>query len=108
MSTAMDAVEARLHQQIDRMHELSEQIAAIRVRETSPDREVTAEVDGNGRLLDLSFEHSIGNLSPANFEKLLVATAGMAAQRAFARRGELVTEFNAQAIETSPGIHSGR
>ncbi len=106
MSDGMDALEARVQRQIYRLHELSEQLAGIRVRETSPDGEVTAEVDGNGRLLDLEFGAKIATLSPANFEKLLVATAGMAAQRAFERRAEFVTSFNADETDYLSDVHS--
>ncbi|MBJ8338588.1 YbaB/EbfC family nucleoid-associated protein [Antrihabitans sp. YC3-6] len=99
MSAAMDALEDRARRQLDRMRELNEQLAVIRVRETSPDGQITAEVDGLGTLLDLEFTHAISKLSPKDFETLLVATAGMAAQRAFARRAQLVESFNEEAAD---------
>ena len=108
MNYVMDELEARAHRQLHRLRELGEQLAAIRISETSPDREVTAVVDGNGTLLDLQFTSSIAKLAPADFEKLLVATAGMAAQRAFAQRGDLVTVFNEEFAELTSNVHVGR
>ncbi|MBF6297646.1 YbaB/EbfC family nucleoid-associated protein [Nocardia amamiensis] len=99
MNEAMDALEARVHRQLNRMRDLADQMAAVRVRETSPDGAVTAVVDGNGALVDLELSGAITKLSPAEFERILVSTAASAARRAFAERGALVTSFNEEVAE---------
>ncbi|MEU2034652.1 YbaB/EbfC family nucleoid-associated protein [Nocardia amamiensis] len=99
MNEAMDALEARVHRQLNRMRDLADQMAAVRVRETSPDGSVTAVVDGNGALVDLVLSGAIAKLSPAEFERILVSTAASAARRAFAERGALVTSFNEEVAE---------
>lgn len=96
MNEAMDAIEARARQQLDRLRELAEQMSAIRIRASSPDEAIVAEVDGNGALRHLELSAAIATLSPREFERLLVATAGQAAQLAFSRRAELVSAFNRQ------------
>jgi DNA-binding protein YbaB len=90
----MDELEDAVRRQLYRMRDLSDGMAAIRVRETSPDGTVTAEVDANGSLLNLELSEYISRLSPAEFEKTLVDTAMNAARRAFAERAELVEAFN--------------
>ncbi|WP_327112646.1 YbaB/EbfC family nucleoid-associated protein [Nocardia sp. NBC_01730] len=107
MNEAMDALEARVHRQLNRMRDLGDQMAAIRVRETSPDGAVTAEVDGNGALCDLVFSDTISKLSPSEFERVLVATAGRAAHLAIVRRGDLVTAFNQEMAESMPDVQRG-
>ncbi|MGK8553658.1 YbaB/EbfC family nucleoid-associated protein [Nocardia gipuzkoensis] len=99
MNEAMDALEARVHRQLNRMRDLADEMAAVRVRETSPDGAVTAVVDGNGALVDLVLSGAIAKLSPAEFERILVSTAASAARRAFAERGALVTSFNEEVAE---------
>lgn len=99
MSEAMDALEARAHRQLNLMRDLSDAMAAVRARETSPDGAVTVEVDGNGAPVDLAFTGRIAELSPAEFERVLVETAARAAESAFARRGKLVEDFNTVASE---------
>ncbi|WP_442023369.1 YbaB/EbfC family nucleoid-associated protein [Nocardia sp. 2YAB30] len=95
----MDALEARVHRQLERMRELADRMAAVRVRETSADGVVTAVVDGNGALVDLELSDGVAELSPTDFEQTLVSTAASAARRAFAERGALVTGFNEEAAE---------
>ncbi|WP_328395536.1 YbaB/EbfC family nucleoid-associated protein [Nocardia sp. NBC_00416] len=107
MSEAMDALEARVHRQLNMMRDLGDRLAGIRVRETSPDGAVTAEVDGNGSLCDLVFTEAISKLSPSEFESVVVATAGRAAHLAIARRGDLVGAFNAELAESMPGGEPG-
>ncbi|WP_040774458.1 YbaB/EbfC family nucleoid-associated protein [Nocardia pneumoniae] len=99
MNEAMDALEARVHRQLERLRDLADRMAAVRVRETSTDGAVTAVVDGNGALVDLQLSNRIAELSPAEFEQILVSTAAAAAHRAFAERGALVTGFNEEAAE---------
>lgn len=107
MSEAMDALEARVHRQLNLMHDLADRLAGIRVRETSPDGTVTAEVDGNGALCDLVLAPSISAMSPSEFESVVVGTAGRAAHLAITRRGELVEAFNTELAESMPGYDSG-
>ncbi|WP_327151652.1 YbaB/EbfC family nucleoid-associated protein [Nocardia sp. NBC_01329] len=107
MSEAMDALEARVYRQLNMMRDLGDRLTGIRVRETSPDGAVTAEVDGNGALVDLVLSTEISKLSPAEFESVVVATAGRAAHLAIVRRGELVQAFNTELAESMPGGESG-
>ncbi|MEV5649108.1 YbaB/EbfC family nucleoid-associated protein [Nocardia sp. NPDC052254] len=92
--SVMDELVARSERQLERMRDLGDRMAGVRVRESSPDGVVTVEVDGNGALLDLVFSPLVNRLSPKEFEQLVVSTAQSAAARAFARRGELITAFN--------------
>jgi DNA-binding protein YbaB len=107
MSEAMDALQARVHRQLNLIHDLADRLAGIRVRETSPDGTVTAEVDGNGALCDLALTPAISKLSPSEFESVVVATARRAAHLAIIRRGELVDTFNTELAESMPGHDSG-
>ncbi|NKY58339.1 YbaB/EbfC family nucleoid-associated protein [Nocardia flavorosea] len=93
MSTAMDALEALVWQQLHTVRDLSEQITAIRVREASADGAVIAEVDGNGTLQDLTLSEAILTMSTNEFESAVVTTARRAAHLAIARRGALVTTY---------------
>ncbi|MFQ6324611.1 YbaB/EbfC family nucleoid-associated protein [Nocardia sp. CWNU-33] len=95
----MDELEARAHRRLNRMRDLADEMTAVRVRETSPDGVVTVVVDGSGALQELELSTGITKLSPAEFEHVLVSTAGQAARRAFAERAELVTAFNEEAAE---------
>ncbi|MEV6427878.1 YbaB/EbfC family nucleoid-associated protein [Nocardia sp. NPDC051463] len=99
MSQAMDELEARAHRRLNRMRDLADEMTAVRARETSPDGVVTVVVDGSGALRELELSTGITKLSPAEFERVLVSTAGQAALRAFAERAELVTAFNEEAAE---------
>jgi len=94
MSEAMDALEARVRRQLDRIRGLGEDTARIRVRETNPGAEITVVVDGNGGLLELELSDGISQLSTDRFERDLVETAGMAVRRAFELRAALVIAFN--------------
>ena len=90
----MDELVARSERQLERMRELGDRMAGIRVRESSGDGAVTVEVDGNGALLDLVLAPAVNRLTPAEFEQVVVDTAHRAAARAFTRRGALITAFN--------------
>lgn len=94
MVDTMDELIARVQQQMYRLRDLNEATTGILMTETSEDGAVTATVDGNGALVDLSLTAAIAKLSPADFEKTLVDTARAAAYRAFAQRAELVTAYN--------------
>lgn len=103
----MDALEARVHRQLNLMHDLRDRLLDIRVRETSPDGAVTVEVDGNGALCDLVLAPAISRMSPRQFESVVVAVAGRAAHLAIAQRGKLVDAFNTELAESMPGNESG-
>ena len=94
MSKAMDELEARAQRSLNTLRDLADEMSAVRGRETSPDGVVTAVVDGNGALLELQLSAGIAKLTPAEFGRLVVETAGCAAQRVFTARGDLVTAFN--------------
>lgn len=94
MSWAMDELEARARRQLDRLHHVNEQLAAISARETSPGDHVTAEVNGVGELTGLWFAPSALALGGDALGQLIVSTAGVAAGRAFARRAAILEDFN--------------
>ncbi|WP_431953534.1 YbaB/EbfC family nucleoid-associated protein [Nocardia lijiangensis] len=94
MNHVMDEIEARAREQLHRMRELGERMAAVRVRHTSEDGVIAVTVDGNGALCDLEFTSAVARYTPGEFERILVATAGHAAALAFTQRGDLVTAFN--------------
>ncbi|WP_410873856.1 YbaB/EbfC family nucleoid-associated protein [Nocardia sp. A7] len=90
----MDELVATAQRRVDRMHALGEQLAAIRVRESSPDGVVTVTVDGNGALLDLVLTSAVQRWTPEQFDTAVVDTVRRATAVAYARFGDLVTEFN--------------
>ncbi|MFC4124733.1 YbaB/EbfC family nucleoid-associated protein [Nocardia rhizosphaerae] len=94
MVETMDELIAKVRGQLYRLQDLAEATNGIRATETSPDGAVTAVVDGSGALVGLEFGTAIGKLGSAEFERVLVATARAAAQRAFGERAELVTAYN--------------
>jgi DNA-binding protein YbaB len=105
MSWAMDELEARANAQLNGLHELNEQFSAISVRESSPDDFVTVEVDGVGALTGLWLAPEAADLGADGLGQQIVATAALAAQRAFARRAAVIEEFNesfAELLESRP------
>lgn len=99
MSWAMDQLEARARRQLDSLNSVNERMASVRAGERSPDGEVLAVVDGNGALIDLEFSDRISMLSGKQLEQLVVATANVACQKAFAMRAQIIEEFNAEFAE---------
>ncbi|MEV0252253.1 YbaB/EbfC family nucleoid-associated protein [Nocardia sp. NPDC050712] len=99
MYETMDELEASVQRKLYRIRDLVDDMGAVKVRETSPDGSITAEVDGNGALLNLEFSQEISRLSPEDFEATLTATARAAAAAAFARRADIVTAFNEEVAE---------
>ncbi|WP_231386980.1 YbaB/EbfC family nucleoid-associated protein [Nocardia sp. BMG111209] len=99
----MDDLEARVRRQLYRMQGFSEDVARVRAREVSEDGAIAVEVDGNGALRNLEFSGDISRMSPEEFERILVDTANAAAQQAFARLSELITEFNGAAADRAGG-----
>lgn len=93
-ASAMDKLVFRAESQLERMRDLADQMARVRVRDSSEDGAVTVEVDSNGALVDLAFSAAVNRMSPAKFERVVVSTTHSAAARAFAERGDLITTFN--------------
>ncbi|WP_405489176.1 YbaB/EbfC family nucleoid-associated protein [Nocardia sp. NBC_00511] len=94
MVSSMDELQEQVRRQLYRFQDLSDQMAAVRGRETSEDGAVTVEVDGNGALQDLRFSSAVSRMTPAEFERAVVGTSAAAARRAFERRAEIVNRFN--------------
>ncbi|WP_245545707.1 YbaB/EbfC family nucleoid-associated protein [Nocardia higoensis] len=91
----MDELVANAQHRLERMRELGDRMSAVRVRQSSADGAVTVTVDGNGAMLDLVLTSAVSRWTPEQFDEAVVGTARLAAAQAFARRGELVSEFNA-------------
>ncbi|MFI5779354.1 YbaB/EbfC family nucleoid-associated protein [Nocardia sp. NPDC051570] len=96
MSGEWARLEASAQAQLERMRRLSDDLAAIRVRQTSADGAVTVTVDGCAKLLDLQLSEAISRLSPTAFGRAVLDTAAAAAHRALDQRGTLINEFNQQ------------
>lgn len=96
MSWAMDQLEARARRQLDSLNSVNELMAAVRITESSPDGEVRVEVDGMGALVDLVLSDRIARLSGKQLESLVVATANVACQKAFAQRAQIMQDFTEQ------------
>lgn len=90
------ALEDSARARLDRMRQLADDLAAVKIRHTGAKGAVTVIVDGSARLLDILLSEDISRLSPAEFERAVLDTAAAAAQQALARRGMLITEFNEQ------------
>ncbi|MBF6351427.1 MULTISPECIES: YbaB/EbfC family nucleoid-associated protein [Nocardia] len=90
----IDAVQARLVRHAERLSALRDELAAIRVAETSDGGAVTVVVDGNGALVDLTLSGAIARMPAARFERQLVAAAAAAAERAFGIQAALIDSFN--------------
>lgn len=90
------AFEESAHARLDRMQQLSDDLAALEIRHTGAGGAVTVVVDGSARLLDILLSVDISRLSPTEFERAVIDTAAAAAHRALARRGALIGEFNEQ------------
>ncbi|WP_378737223.1 YbaB/EbfC family DNA-binding protein [Nocardia brasiliensis] len=99
MYETMDELMASVQRRLYRVRDLADNMAGVRARETAPDGSITAEVDGNGALLNLEFTSGISRLSAADFENTLVTTAAAAARRAFTERAELITAFNEEVAD---------
>lgn len=106
MSWPMDDLEARARAQLDRMHEMNESLNAVSVRETSPDDLVTVEVDGVGALTGLWLADGANELGADRLGEQIVATAALAAQRAFAKRAAITEDFTTsftELLDSRPG-----
>ncbi len=93
MSWAMDELEARANAQLNSLYEAKERFAAISVRESSPDDLVTVEVDGVGSLTGLWLAPGANELGGRRLGEVIVSTAALAAQRAFAKHAAITEDF---------------
>ncbi|MGC4933624.1 YbaB/EbfC family DNA-binding protein [Gordonia sp. DT30] len=109
MNPAMDELESRAATQLGRLHDFADGLARIRVRETSADDLITVEVDGSGAMTGLWFADGANELGGARLGSATVATAMLAAQRAFAGRAALTEDFTASFAELveSPAADGG-
>jgi DNA-binding protein YbaB len=87
-------LEAGAAARLGRMRQLSDDLAAIRIRHSAPGGVVTVTVDGVAKLLDLELSEYISQMSPTEFARTVIDTAAAAAQLALARRAALIGEFN--------------
>ncbi|MCX4093077.1 YbaB/EbfC family nucleoid-associated protein [Nocardia sp. alder85J] len=87
-------LEAGAQARLGRMRQLSDDLAAVRVRHTAAGGAVTITVDGSAKLLDLELSEYISQMSPTEFARVVIDTAAAAAQLALARRAALIDEFN--------------
>ncbi|MEV6562774.1 YbaB/EbfC family nucleoid-associated protein [Nocardia sp. NPDC051756] len=87
-------LEATVRAQLNRMQQLSDDLAAIRVAHATDDDTITVVVDGTARILDIQLSEGISRMSPVDFGQAVVVAAAAAAQQALALRGRLIEEFN--------------
>nr|WP_202422594.1 YbaB/EbfC family nucleoid-associated protein [Gordonia sp. SID5947] len=101
----MDELEARARRQLDSLTDVNERLARIVATETSPDGEVRADVDGMGALVGLQLSDRVGKLTGKQLEQLIIATANVACQKAFAQRAKIYEEFSEEfaGLVAAPG-----
>jgi DNA-binding protein YbaB len=80
---------------LEKMYATESELKSIRVTHTSEDEACTAEVDGMGKLLSLSLNHKISNLSGPEVGALVAKTCADAARAALIKFNDIVDEFNA-------------
>ncbi|ADG98940.1 hypothetical protein Srot_2503 [Segniliparus rotundus DSM 44985] len=80
---------------LEKMYATESELKSIRVKHTSEDEACTAEVDGMGKLLSLSLNHKISNLSGPEVGALVAKTCADAARAALIKFNDIVDEFNA-------------
>ena len=79
---------------LEKMYATEEALKKIRVQHTSEDEACTVEVDGMGKLLSLSLNHRISNLSGPEVGALVAKTCADAARSALIKFNDIVDEFN--------------
>ncbi|MFD4355400.1 YbaB/EbfC family nucleoid-associated protein [Nocardia sp. NPDC058519] len=94
MVDSMDELMHRVRGRFYRMQELSERLAAIRIRESRADGAVVVEMDGNGSLVNLTLTEQISLMTATDFETAVVAAAAAATDRALEQQAALVRDFN--------------
>ncbi len=93
MSGLADSLVGRIRKQRDLVQAMDEHCQSISARVTSRDGNVSAEVDGMGAMTGLWLGPSAHKLGPDALAKLIVETAGAAAQVATDRQQYLSREF---------------
>ncbi|MFT3900781.1 MAG: YbaB/EbfC family DNA-binding protein [Gordonia sp. (in: high G+C Gram-positive bacteria)] len=108
----LDELLARAGAAAGRMADLADGYAAITGEASDARKVVTARVDGSGGLIGLSLDRGALRLTPAELGELIVSTALVAAQRAYAERARLTDDFNREFAEylgagETAGTHPG-
>lgn len=93
MSGLADSLMGRIRKQRDLVQAMDEHCQSISARVTSRDGNVSAEVDGMGAMTGLWLGPAAHKLGADALAKLIVETAGAAAQVATARQQFLSQEF---------------
>lgn len=79
---------------LEKMYATEHALKNIHVRHTSEDEACSVEVDGTGKLLSLSLNHKISNMSGPEVGALVSKTSADAARAALIEFNEIVDEFN--------------
>ncbi|MFT4201658.1 YbaB/EbfC family nucleoid-associated protein [Gordonia sp. (in: high G+C Gram-positive bacteria)] len=90
----LDELLGRASAALGRMADLADGYAAVRGESTDARGLVTARVDGGGALVGLELDRGAVRLGASVLGELIVSTAMVAAQRAYAQRARLTDEFN--------------
>ncbi|KAF0848267.1 YbaB/EbfC family nucleoid-associated protein [Nocardia caishijiensis] len=93
MVRSMDELMDRVMRKAYRLQDLSDQLAAIRVRVGAADGAVIVVMDGTGALVDLELTEDISTLTAAEFETAIVAAAEAGAKRALEQHNRIIAEF---------------
>ena len=91
-----DTLVARATARLEDLESALHGIAQVRGTATSTDGLVTAEVDGNGALIDLRITESITSYPAAEIGPLITRTCAEAAAAAAIARGRVVEKLNVQ------------
>lgn len=102
MAGSVDELLARAESRLDRMRELGEDLAAIRVSRSSPDALVTVIVDGAGTPVELSLGPGISGSTGRDLAAAVIATAHAAAAAALERRALLLVGLQEFLSEDHP------
>lgn len=102
MAGSVDELLARAESRLDRMRELGEDLAAIRVSRSSPDGLVTVIVDGAGTPVELSLRPGISGSTGRDLSAAVIATAHAAAAAALERRARLLAGLQEFLSEDHP------
>lgn len=94
MTSLAQSLIARTIKESNLMQALSEHCNSVSARVTSRDQAVSAEVDATGAMTGLWLSPAASKLDPGALAKLIVDTAGAAAQVVLERQAYLYQEFN--------------
>lgn len=92
-------MQARAAAQLGRLQDFADDLGAIRVRTSSDDGLVTVESDAAGSMTGLWLDEGVGVLDGRRLGEVIVATATVAAQQAFAQRAAATDDFTASFTE---------